>query len=108
VLEDADDIGWLSVTDSEIQFIGDSVRLNIPLSQVRELHSENIGLRALFVYGSRVSLVVSGVPKVDCIEIAERSSLLLPCSRRTARRLHDAISRRLREYAGRQSRIQPA
>jgi len=92
LLEDADDIGWLSVTPSSLLFRGDSIQLTVPFTQIQQLEPQSIGWRGLFVWGPRVRLRVSGLPKVEALEFAERSSWLLPASRRTARRLFRCLS----------------
>lgn len=87
VIEDADDVGWLSFTGSALQFRGDSIQLDLPFKNVQKVVPQNIGLRGLFVYGPRVRLHVSGLSNVTSVEIAERSSLILPTSRRLTREL---------------------
>jgi len=94
-LEDADDIGCLRLTETELVFEGDSVKLSVPYSQIRRLRSRNIGLRGLFVYGRRMVVEISGASKVSALEFAERSSWVLPASRRTTRRLWEGLSAKL-------------
>jgi hypothetical protein len=91
VVEDADDIGWLSFAGSELVFYGDSVRLSVPFDQIKTVRRQNIGLRGLFVI-SRIAVVVSGLPKVESLEFAERSSWLLPTSRRTTSKLFQQVA----------------
>ncbi len=91
-LEDADDVGYLEVTNTELIFHGDSIQLSLPCDQLRDVRRRNIGLRGLYVYGQRIVIAVSGLPGVDSLEFAERSSLLLPASRRITRRLHERIA----------------
>src|SRR6266576_3332773 len=86
LLEDADDIGCLSFTGAELVFQGDSVKLSIPFDQIERVRPKNVGLLGLFVYGPRITLVVSGLPGVESVEFAERSSRLLPTSRKTTRK----------------------
>jgi hypothetical protein len=93
-LEDADDVGYLSFSGSGLVFRGDSVKLSLPFDCVEEVRPHNIGLRGLFVYGRRIRVVISGLPNVDSIELAERSSLLLPTSRKVTRKLHAQLSKR--------------
>jgi hypothetical protein len=93
LLEDADDVGWLSFTGSELRFQGDSVQLSVPLEQVRELKSRNIGWRGLFLYGPRSTFVVPGLPQVQSFQLAERSSCLLPGSRRRSRELFERLAK---------------
>ena len=91
VLEDADDIGCLSFTPSELVFHGDSVKLSVPFDQIEKVRRQNVGLRGLFVYGPRIELVVSGLPEVKSLEFAERSSWLLTTSRKTTRKLFECL-----------------
>ncbi len=93
VVEDADDIGWLSFTALELLFHGDSVKLSIPFDQIKKVQRQNIGLRGLFVI-SRIALVVPGLPKVESLEFAERSSWLLPTSRKTTKKLYQQLLER--------------
>jgi hypothetical protein len=86
--EDADDIGYLRVTEAGVHFEGDSVQLILPAANIKEVRLRNIGLRGLFLYGPPIQLTVSGLPQLQSIEIAERSSLMLPGSRRNTRELY--------------------
>ena len=95
LVEDADDIGWLSFTASELLFHGDSIRLSIPFDQIKKVQRQNIGLRGLFVI-SRIEVVVSGLPKANSLLFAERSSLLLPGSRETTKRIYQQLVERTR------------
>ena len=92
LLEDADDIGCLSFTDAELVFRGDSVKLAIPFGQIEQVRPKNVGVRGLFLYGPRVTLVVAGLPEVKRLEFAERSSRLLPTSRRMTRKLYQRLA----------------
>jgi hypothetical protein len=93
VLEDADDIGYLTFGSNGLSFRGDSVNLSVPFSSIVEVRPQNIGLRGLFVYGRRIWIVVSGLPNVESIEVAERSSWLLPTSRRITKQLYSLVSK---------------
>ena len=91
ILEDADDIGYLSFTRTELLFQGDSVQLSIPFDQIQQVRPQNIGLRGLFVYGRRIKVVASGLPQITSFEFAERSSWLLPTSRAITRKLNERL-----------------
>jgi hypothetical protein len=95
LLEDADDIGYLTFSGNELLFQGDSVKLSVPLDRIELVRPRNIGLRGLFVYGRRIKVVVSGLPQVESVEFAERSSWLLPTSRAITRRLYQRLSTRI-------------
>ncbi len=92
LLEDADDIGYLTLTTKELHFHGDSVKLSVPWENVQLVRSLNIGWRGLFVYGQRIKLMASGWPEVESFEFAERASWLLPASRAITRKLHEQLS----------------
>jgi hypothetical protein len=91
VIEDADDLGYLSFTDSELVFRGDSVRLRLPWKQIAEVRPQNIGWRGRYLYGSRIKVTLTGIPNVEAVTFSERSSLLLPTSKRVTRKLHERI-----------------
>ena len=91
-LEDADDIGCLRLTESELVFEGDSVKVSLPYHEIGRVRWRNIGLRGLFVCGRRITVEISGCSKVSALEFAERSSWVLPASRRTSQRLWEALS----------------
>jgi hypothetical protein len=92
LLEDADDIGYLTFSRNELCYQGDSVKLSVPWENIQLVRPRNIGLRGLFVYGRRIKVVVSGWPEVEAFEFAERSSWLLPASRAITRRLYERLS----------------
>ncbi len=96
VLEDADDIGWLVITDSALVFEGDAVRLEIPYEQVEALRQQSAGWRALFAYGAQTALSVKGAPQAGTFVFAERQSLLLPTSRKIANRMFNALEEKTR------------
>jgi hypothetical protein len=91
-LEDADDIGWLTFTSTGLLFAGDSVKLSVPYDQIQRVQPRNIGLRGRFVYGRRINVVVANQPEEVSLEFAERSSWLLPASRRITRELTQRLS----------------
>jgi hypothetical protein len=93
MLEDADDVGYLSCGGSQLRFQGDSVKLSIPFECIQEVRPQNVGLRGCFLYGRRIRVVVSGLPDIGSLEFAERSSWLLPSSRRITRELCRRLSR---------------
>jgi hypothetical protein len=96
LLEDADDIGFLSFDTSALVFRGDSIRFAIPYKNLCAVQPQNIGMRGLFIYGRRIEVRVDGVPGVEALRFAERSSLLLPGSRRRTQLLRrDLASRTL-------------
>jgi hypothetical protein len=95
LLEDADDIGWLSIGECALSFYGDSVQLSIPFSQIRDVRTESIGWRGLFLYGRPTVVSISGLPNVNTLKLAERASWLLPASRSNARKLYGALRTRV-------------
>jgi hypothetical protein len=94
LLEDADDIGNLYLSGSELVFQGDSVRFSIPYGQLSNLRLQTIGLRGLFVY-PRLAISVSGLPQLTELRIAERAGWFLPMSRKKTRELHRHLADRV-------------
>jgi hypothetical protein len=92
LIEDADDVGWLTVGPDRLSFRGDSVRLSVPRERLGKVALKNIGWRGLFLYGSRVMITVPDLPNVQAVLFAERSSWLLPGSRRESRRLYERLA----------------
>lgn len=95
LLEDADDIGFLSFTDSVLLFEGDSIQLSVPYDQIRDLALQNSGWRALFAYGPRTEFAIAGLAEAGRFSFAERSSWHLPGSRRNARLIYSRLSQRV-------------
>jgi hypothetical protein len=95
IVEDADDVGFLSFTDAALVFRGDSVRFAIPWENLAAIQPQNVGIRGLFVYGRRIEIAVETFPGASALQFAERSSLLLPASRRVTRRLRDELLDRM-------------
>jgi hypothetical protein len=91
-LEDADDVGWLSFGESGLVFAGDSVKLSIPYDCIERVQPRNIGLRGGFIYGRRIKVVAGGLPEPLSLEFVERSSLVLPASRRITRQLYECLA----------------
>ncbi len=95
-IEDADDIGWLRLTETELVFEGDSVKIGLPYGQIERVESRNMGWRGLYVYGRRVVVEFSGSRKFRAAEFAERASWVLPQSRRMSRLLWERLSAKVR------------
>jgi hypothetical protein len=93
--EDADDIGYLSLTESELVFEGDCIKLAVPYDRIQAVQARNIGYRGLFIYGQRIALLVSGLGQVERLEFAERSSWILPTSRRIMRQMQEQLAARV-------------
>ncbi len=108
VLEDADDIGYLRITDEGLVFEGDSVRLSVPFDCIEQVRLCNIGLRGLYICGQRVKAAVSGVPGVESIEFAERSSCLVPTSRTITAQLYQRLSAKVPRSSARAEAPQPS
>jgi hypothetical protein len=87
ILEDADDIGVIILSGSELVFEGDSVHFSIPYSQLAGVRLETIGLRGLFVYPC-VAASVSGLTGLTSFKIADRAGCFLPASRKRTRNLY--------------------
>ncbi len=95
VLEDADDFGLLSLTDAALVFMGDSIRLTVPFDRIKDLRLQSTGWRALFAYGAQTAFSVAGLDEEGTFTFAERSSWLLPTSRKTARQMYQRVRLRV-------------
>src|SRR5690349_21398938 len=91
VIDDADDIGWLTLTPSALVFQGDSVKLYVPYERISELEPHNVGVRGAFALRRRIAIGVKGLPDLEGIELAERSSRMLPESARVTRRIYELL-----------------
>jgi hypothetical protein len=87
MLEDADDIGWLSVTAEGIRFEGDSIMLVIPREQVATVRRRTVGWRGLFLYGARIEITAKDSGDWRAFVFGERESKFLPQSRNKSREL---------------------
>jgi hypothetical protein len=99
MVEDADDIGWLSCTEDALVFRGDSVNLAIPLHLVKSVKRENSGLRGLFLY-SRTAIAVEGLQEFTKLRFAERSSQILPASWSLGKKLYEFVASKAGQQAG--------
>jgi hypothetical protein len=87
LLEDADDFGILTFDEAGFTFTGDAIHIVVPRQNILQVHRQNVGLRGRFVYGSRITIEVKGLDKISYLEFAERSSAIIPESKRITRRL---------------------
>src|SRR5262249_13370957 len=92
-----DDFGFLKVTETALVFEGDSIRLTVPYTRVQNLRQQNPGWRALFSYGSQTSLSVTDRPEEGTFVFAERSSWILPTSRKNAWRMYESLRKKIEE-----------
>ncbi len=91
LIEDADDIGILSLNAQGFEFTGDSLRISLPYSAISVVRSRNVGIRGRFLYGSRTEITSTALGGHQAIEFCERSSLVLPQSKRISRTLTDRM-----------------
>ncbi len=91
LVEDADDVGWLTVTESLVTFRGDSIQLSLPREQIQGVRAQSIGPRGLFLY-PRLVVAVSGLGQARELRIADRSSWVLPEARRRTRELRRRLT----------------
>jgi hypothetical protein len=97
VLEDADDIGYLTISGDSVEFKGDCVDFSIPKAEISGVRSCNIGWRGYWIAGKRIKLTISEHDKFKEIEISERHSWTIPDSRSIADEIHARISALLKQ-----------
>ena len=100
VIEDADDVGWLEFAETGLVFQGDSVTLTLPYDRITEFRLKNSGWRGLFACGARLDLKSSALPRITTVQFAERSSWVVPASRRNARLIYESLQRRVEAQRG--------
>jgi hypothetical protein len=96
ILEDADDLGVVTFTELALVFHGDSILLTVPFERIKELRLQSASWRALFAYGPRISFSVDGLSEAGTFTFAERSSCILPTSRKNARRMYQNLGEKIR------------
>jgi hypothetical protein len=92
VIDDADDFGSLTFNPTALLYEGDSVTLEIPYDSIRAVEAQSIGWRGLFLYEPRIAVTVFGLPDIDQLEFTERSSWVLPTSRKVSKALYQRLS----------------
>ncbi|HCE42233.1 MAG TPA: hypothetical protein DET40_01625 [Lentisphaeria bacterium] len=97
VLEDADDIGYVTISADSVEFRGDSVDFSISGAEISNVGSCNVGWRGYWVAGRRIKLTINGHDRFKEIEISERHSWTIPGSRSLADQLHAQISSLLKQ-----------
>jgi hypothetical protein len=85
----------LSFSGSALVFQGDSLKLRVPFAQIVRLRPKTIGWRGLFLYRPRLALTVSGLPDLNTLEFAERSSWVFPTALRNTHKLEAQLAARL-------------
>ncbi len=92
-LEDADDIGVLTIGATHVRFEGDSVRFSIPFTHV-VVEAENIGIRAAWISGQKIRLRVRDFGPYESVVVIERGSLTTPTARRTSAAILNVLRER--------------
>jgi len=95
LLEDADDIGFLSFSESSLSYDGDSTRLRVTYDRIENLKLQNSGWRALFAYGPKTTFSISGLPDAGTFAFAERASWHLPASRKNASEMFGRLAEKI-------------
>lgn len=95
LVEDADDLGWLTLTESEVVFTGDSVRLRVPYDKVRRLRTQSIGWRGFFFFGPATRFEVDEWKEVRALKFADRSASLWTTSHKRAGLLYRSLREKL-------------
>jgi hypothetical protein len=95
IFEDADDIGYLNLAESALEFHGDSIQLSVPYGLIEKLRLRSAGWRAMFAYGAQTTFSVAGLTDAGDFMFAERSSWILPASRKNANRMYQRLVERI-------------
>ncbi len=81
LVEDADDVGRVDLSETELIYQGDSIQLRLPFDKIRTVEVENAGFRGLFAQW-RIEIEPIGLAEVQTIHLAERSAWLAANSRK--------------------------
>lgn len=90
-LEDADDLGWLEITDDGIVFKGDSMNLSLPFEAISRIATLGCGYRMLGMGGRKIRISTRALDGIQAFELSERQSYTIGTSRRLADDIIDAI-----------------
>jgi len=83
-LEDADDIGYLTVSSTGITFTGDHVSVRLPSESIVSVRTRNIGCRGFWFCGRRIELTSALLSDRECVEFGDRAAFTaLGCARNT-------------------------
>ena len=94
-LEDADDIGQLYISQNSLRFMGDHIECLLPFDSIEKIHCRNIGWRALWMYGCRITIDTKAFGNYESLELVERHSNTLISSYRITRRIISLIQKAL-------------
>ena len=95
-LEDADDVGVLTLGADAVSFDGDHIALSIPYSQVQAVESRNVGWRGLWIFGNRIEVCARHGGSEKSFVFLERASCTLLGSRRITARIFRGLSDKVR------------
>jgi len=95
-LEDADDVGALTLGPDSLAFEGDRITLSIPYSQIQTVERRRVGWRGLWVCGNRIEVQAKDGVAEGSFEFLERSSCTLPGSHGIAARVFRQLNDRVR------------
>ena len=83
-IEDADDIGYLTVSPAGIGFKGDHVTLRLPCQSIVDVRTRSIGFRGLWFCGRRIELASALLGDREYVEFGDRAATTaLGCVRNT-------------------------
>ena len=91
-MEDADDIGYIRVSESSFEFTGSHISFTLPFDCVKEVRLSSIGWRGFWLYGQRIRILTRSFDKFEGVEFIERASNTIISSRRITKTLIDRIN----------------
>lgn len=86
-MEDADDIGRLEITSEAVTFLGDQVRIVLPLISIKEVSHSSSGIRGLWIAGRRIRITTTAFEDFTSLEFMERQSNTVVSSRRISKEI---------------------
>jgi hypothetical protein len=91
-MEDADDIGYIRVSERAFEFKGSHISFSLPFDCVKEVRLSNIGWRGFWLYGQRIRILTRSFDKFEGVEFIERASDTIISSRRITKTIIDRIN----------------
>jgi len=95
-LEDADDIGILSLQEEALSFKGDCINLCIPYSRIESVQKYNVGWRGIWICGKRIKIKLKNYKQYNSFEFLERHSYTVPKSNMISNEVASIISEKIK------------
>jgi hypothetical protein len=97
LLEDADDIGYLCLTDKALVYKGDSINMLVPYKSIRSIRYLSCGWRVLWLCGEKIEITFPVNNSLTTIVLGERASRSVTESKRIIKKTCESLSAKVKE-----------